>query len=73
MLKLDFECRIVAQDQDTGYWKRRVITGRDIYSFTLALATALHAITTEAGDYHKAKEMEEMENGELPFDSPVYY
>lgn len=73
MLKIRLECSVVAEDQDTGYWKREVITGRDIYSFMISLASCLFLINSEAGDYHKAKEVEEMENGELPFDSPVYY
>jgi|OpeIllAssembly_1097287.scaffolds.fasta_scaffold402901_2 hypothetical protein len=67
MLKLQIECSIVGQDSETGYWKREVVTGRDIYSFMIALASTLFLINSEAGDYHKAKEIEEMEGGELPF------
>lgn len=68
MLKIKFECRVVAQDQDTGYWYRIVTTGNDIYSFLIALCSALHEITIEAGNYNKAKEIEQMEaDSELPF------
>jgi hypothetical protein len=67
MFKIDFECRIVAQDQDTGYWSRRVVTGKDIYSFLIVLASAVSQIMADAGNYHKAKEIEEMEKGDLPF------
>ena len=67
MFKVEFECRVVAQDQDTGYWRRRVITGRSIYAFQIALLSALEEIHHEAGNYAKAKEFEEMESGELPF------
>jgi len=67
MLKLRLECSIIAQDEDTGYWNRRVITGRDIYSFLIVLASALSQIMADVGNYHKVKEIEEMEKGDLPF------
>lgn len=67
MLKMRLECRIVAEDQNTGYWRRRIVTGRDIYSFLVALCLAMHEITIEAGNYHQAKEIEEIEKGDLPF------
>ena len=67
MFKLHLECSIVAEDHDTGYWKRQVVSGNDIYSFMISLATALFLINSEAADYGKAKEIEEMEGGELPF------
>jgi hypothetical protein len=68
MLKLHFECRIVAQDQDSGFWRRRVITGSDIYNFTVALATGLYEIMTDHGQYSRATEQDKMEEqSELPF------
>ncbi len=67
MLKLHLECRIVAEDKDTEYFHRRIITGKDIYSFLIVLASALSNIMAEAANYHKVKEVEEAEKGELPF------
>jgi hypothetical protein len=68
MLKVNFECRIVAQDEDIGFWRRRVITGRDIYNFTVAFATAMFEVTADHAQYGKTHEHDEMEkNGELPF------
>jgi len=67
MFKLELECRIVAQDEDTGYFHRRVVTGKDFYSFLITLTSALSNVMAEAGNYHKAKEIEDMESGELPF------
>jgi hypothetical protein len=68
MFKVKFECRIVAEDQDINYWRRRVITGGSIYSFQIALLSALEEIHNEIGTCIKAKELEEMEkNSDLPF------
>jgi hypothetical protein len=68
MFKVKLECGIVAEDQDTGYWRRKLVTGRSIYSFQIALLSALEEIHHEASSYAKMKEIEEMENdSDLPF------
>ncbi len=68
MLKVNFECSIIAQDEETGFWRRTVVTGRDIYNFTVAFATTMFGITADHAQYGKATEQDEMEkSGELPF------
>ena len=67
MFKLELECRIVAQDEEADYFHRRVVTGKDIYSFLIVLASALSNVMAEARNHQRAKEIQEMEKGDLPF------
>lgn len=68
MLKTDFECIIKVQDQNTGFWKRKVVTGNELYTFTMEFASALFIMMGEAELHRKATEFDEMEEqSELPF------
>lgn len=68
MITTSFECRIIVQDQDSGYHRRRVIEGHDLYQFTMEFANAMFQMTGEAMAHAKAIEVDKMEEqGELPF------
>lgn len=68
MLRINLECEVVAQDQDTGYWHREIITDRDVFLFLMRFSSLMRMIVIESEEYGRAKEQDEMEKqGELPF------
>lgn len=68
MVKMEFECRISAHDPATGFNRVMVVKQDHILKFNIDFNIHVMKMATEAADYAKAHEQDEMEkNRELPF------